>query len=79
MAVKIRLEPVDQQTPQDMVIGPNGALPMFEGQEQESLICPGCADEVTSGVSAMTIVSLFHPPGRLLFHCGCGAYGIVRD
>lgn len=79
MPVKTRMAHVDQPTPQDMVIGPNGELPMFEGMDQESLVCPGCAQEVTSGVSSLTLMSLFHPPSRLLFHCRCDAYGIVCE
>jgi hypothetical protein len=78
-SVKTRLEPMDGPTPQDVVIGPRGDLPMFEGQEQESLICPGCGDEVTRGVSTLTMIALFRPPGRLLFRCDCGACSLVGE
>ena len=77
MRVKTRLEPVQETLPQDMVIGSQGELPLFEGQEGESLVCPGCGEDVTSGVSAQTLHALFQPPGRLLFHCGCDSYSSV--
>jgi hypothetical protein len=60
-----------------MVIGPPAKFPLFEGLEQESLVCPGCELEITVGVSALTLLALFQPPGRLLFHCECDAYGEV--
>jgi hypothetical protein len=76
-SVKIRLQPVDRTSSQDMVIGSQGNLPLFEGQEGESLVCPGCGEEVTRGVSAQTLHALFQPPERLLFHCDCDTYGAV--
>ena len=79
MPLKTRLQPVRRTSPQDMVIGSQGALPLFEGQEEESLVCPGCGEEVTSGVSAETLHALFQPPGRLLFHCECDSYCAVDD
>ena len=77
MQVKTRLQEIERTSPQDMVIGAQGDLPLFEGQEGESLVCPGCGEEVTSGVSAETLHALFQPPGRLLFHCDCDSYGAV--
>jgi hypothetical protein len=62
-----------------MVIGSQGDLPLFEGQESESLVCPGCGEEITRGVSAQTLHALFQPPGRLLFHCDCDSYGAVAE
>ena len=78
MPVQTQLNPVVDPSAQDMVIGPPPQLPLFEGLEDESLICPGCGDEVTIGVSALTVQALFKPPGRLLFHCKCDAYGEVH-
>ena len=77
MQMKTRLQLIDRTSPQDMVIGSPGELPLFEGQDGESLVCPGCGEEVTSGVSAQTLHALFQPPGRLLFHCDCDSYGAV--
>ena len=77
MRMKTRLQEVDRTSPQDMVIGSQGDLPLFEGQDGESLVCPGCGEEVTSGVSALTLHALFQPPGRLLFHCDCDSYSAV--
>jgi hypothetical protein len=77
MPVQTQLKPVIELSAEDMVIGPPPQLPLFEGLEDESLICPGCGDEVTIGVSALTVQALFKPPGRLLFHCSCDAYGEV--
>jgi hypothetical protein len=80
MPVKTRLNLIGGSSPQDMVIGPPAKLPLFEGREDESLVCPGCEEEVTRGVSALTLLALFQPPGRLLFHCTCDAYGeVVRQ
>ena len=79
MPVRTRLQPVTRQSPQDMVIGPRGDLPLFEGQESESLVCPGCGEEITRGVSGQTLYALFQPPARLLFHCDCNSYGAVAD
>lgn len=76
MPVKSRLDPVDETLPQDMVIGGQGKLPLFEGMEEESLVCPGCGDQVTNGISAQTVMALFEPPDRLLFHCDCGTYSM---
>ena len=78
-SLKTRLKPVDRVEPEDMVIGSRGVLPLFEGQEPESLICPGCGQEVTIGLSSLTMMSLFQPPGRLLFHCDCDAYGVLGE
>ena len=77
MPVQTRLVQITRVSPQDMVIGPEGQLPLFEGREGESLVCPGCGEEVTSGVSGMTLHALFQPPDRLLFHCKCDAYSEV--
>jgi hypothetical protein len=77
MPVQTRLNEIDRPSAQDMVIGPQGNLPLFEGREDESLVCPGCGEEVTSGVSALTLYALFQAPDRLLFHCKCDAYGEV--
>ena len=77
MPVQTRLKRVGRPWPDDMVIGPESGLPLFEGREDESLVCPGCGMDVTSGVSAMTLHALFQPPGRLLFHCKCDAYGEI--
>ena len=77
MPVQTLLKRIDRPLAQDMVIGSQSRLPVFEGQEEESLVCPGCGQEVTNGVSALTIHALFQPPGRLLFHCKCDAYGEV--
>ena len=77
MPVKTRLERVDSSGPEDMVIGGQGPLPLLEGVEDESLVCPGCDQEVTSGISALTLRALFRPPGRLLFHCSCDAYCVI--
>ena len=79
MPVQTQLNPVVDPSAQDMVIGPPRQLPLFEGLEDESLICPGCGDEVTIGVSALTVQALFKPPGRLLFLCNCDAYGVVHQ
>lgn len=79
MPVRTRLKPVDRTTVQDMVIGSRGDLPLFEGQETESLVCPGCGEEITRGVSAQTLHAMFQPPGRLLFHCDCDSYGAVAE
>jgi hypothetical protein len=76
MPVKTRLKIV-RPSADDMVIGPPANLPLFEGLEDESLVCPGCDQAVTSGVSAITLQALFQAPGRLLFHCKCDAYGQV--
>lgn len=78
MPVQTLLNPVVDPSAQDMVIGPPPRLPLFEGLEDESLICPGCGEEVTIGVSALTVQALFKPPGRLLFHCKCDVYGEVH-
>ena len=78
LPVQTRLNQVIETSPEDMVIGPPRELPLFEGLEGESLVCPGCGDEVTTGVSAITVQALFKPPGRLLFHCKCDAYGEVH-
>ena len=77
MPVQTRLKQIGRPLAKDMVIGPQGDLPLFEGMEDESLVCPGCDQEVTTGVSALTLQALFQPPGRLLFHCQCDAYGEV--
>jgi hypothetical protein len=77
MPVQTRLERIDRTLPQDMVIGSQGDLPLFEGREEESLVCQGCGQEVTNGVSALTLHALFQPPGRLLFHCECTAYSVI--
>lgn len=77
MPVQTQLKRIDRPAADDMVIGPPAKLPLFEGLEDESLICPGCDQEVTSGVSALTLQALFKPPGRLLFHCRCNAYAEV--
>jgi hypothetical protein len=77
MPVQTQLKQVVQPSAEDMVIGPPPELPLFEGLEDESLVCPGCGDEVTAGVSSLTVQALFKPPGRLLFHCRCDAYGEV--
>jgi len=77
MPVKTYLLRVADTVPQDMIIGHNGPGPLLEGQEEESLACPECEHEVTRGVSAATMHALFKPPGRLLYHCGCGAYSAV--
>ena len=77
MPVQTRLKKVARPQAQDMVIGPQGELPLFEGREDESLVCPGCGRDITHGVSAVTLHALFQPPGRLLFHCRCDAYGEV--
>jgi hypothetical protein len=77
MPVQTRLNLIHGSSLQDMVIGPPAKLPLFEGLEDESLVCPGCEGEVTRGVSALTLHALFQPPGRLLFHCNCDAYGEV--
>ena len=77
--VRTRLEPANRTSSQDMVIGSQGNLPLFEGREGESLVCPGCGEEVTCGVSAQTLHALFQPPGRLLFHCDCDSYCVVAD
>ena len=77
MPVQTRLKRINRSLAQDMVIGPQSQLPVFEGREDESLVCPGCGQEVTNGVSALTLHALFQPPGRLLFHCNCDAYGEV--
>jgi hypothetical protein len=79
MPVRTRLQPVDRTSSQDMVIGSQGTLPLFEGREAESLVCPGCGEEITRGVSAQTLHALFQPPGRLLFHCDCDSYGAVAE
>lgn len=77
MPVQTRLNLIRGSSLQDMVIGPPAKLPLFEGREDESLVCPGCGEEVTRGVSALTLHALFQAPGRLLFHCNCDAYGEV--
>ncbi len=77
MPVQTRLRSIGEFSPQDMVIGPPAKLPLFEGLEDESLVCPGCEQEVTRGISAVTLQALFKPPGRLLFHCQCDAYGEI--
>ncbi|MCL6699343.1 hypothetical protein LZ496_11195 [Sphingomonas sp. NSE70-1] len=77
MPVQTQLKQVSEPSVEDMVIGPPRQLPLFEGLEDESLVCPGCGDEITIGVSALTVQALFKPPGRLLFHCNCDAYGEV--
>lgn len=77
MPVQTRLKQILRPSADDMVIGPPPNLPLFEGLEDESLVCPGCEKEVTSGVSALTLQALFKAPGRLLFHCECDAYGEV--
>jgi hypothetical protein len=77
MPVQTRLKLIGGSSPQDMVIGPPAELPLFEGREDESLVCTGCGGEVTRGVSALTLHALFQPPGRLLFHCNCDAFGEV--
>jgi hypothetical protein len=76
MPVQTRLKMV-QPSAEDMVIGPPVNLPLFEGLEDESLVCPGCGEEVTNGVSALTLQALFQAPGRLLFHCKCDAYAQI--
>jgi hypothetical protein len=76
MPVQTRLKKV-RPFSDDMVIGPPSQLPLFEGLEDESLVCPGCSQEITSGVSALTLQALFKPHGRLLFHCNCDAHGEV--
>lgn len=77
MPVQTRLKNIARPLAQDMVIGPQGELPLFEGREDENLVCPGCERDITHGVSAVTLHALFQPPGRLLFHCQCDAYGEV--
>ena len=74
---ELATDSLKDQIDDDMVIGPESGLPLFEGREDESLVCPGCGMDVTSGVSAMTLHALFQPPGRLLFHCKCDAYGEI--
>ena len=76
MPVQTRLNQV-RPASDDMVIGPPPKLPLFEGMEDESLVCPGCSREITSGLSALTLQALFQPPGRLLFHCKCDVYAEV--
>ena len=77
MPVQTRLKQILRPSADDMVIGPPPNLPLFQGQEDESLVCPGCKKEVTNGVSSLTLQALFQAPGRLLFHCECDAYGEV--
>jgi hypothetical protein len=77
MPVQTRLKQILRPSADDMVIGPPPNLPLFEGLEDESLVCPGCEKAVTTGVSALTLQALFQAPGRLLFHCECDAYGEV--
>jgi hypothetical protein len=77
MPVQTRLKQIVRPFADDMVIGPPPKLPLFEGLDDESLVCPGCSREVTTGVSALTLQALFRAPGRLLFHCECDAYGEV--
>ena len=77
MPVQTRLKQIVRPFADDMVIGPPPNLPLFEGLEDESLVCPGCSREVTNGVSALTMQALFKAPGRLLFHCECDSYGEV--
>ena len=77
MPVQTRLSQILRPSVDDMVIGPPPNLPLFEGLDDESLVCPGCSKEITSGVSAVTLQALFKAPGRLLFHCECDAYGEV--
>jgi hypothetical protein len=77
MAVQTRLQQVFQPFADDMVIGPPHQLPLFEGLEDESLVCPGCEQDITTGVSGQTLQALFKPPGRLLFHCKCDAYAEI--
>ena len=77
MPVQTRLKQIIRPSADDMVIGPPPNLPLFDGLEDESLVCPGCSQEVTCGVSALTLQALFQAPGRLLFHCECDAYGEV--
>ncbi|HEU0311394.1 MAG TPA: hypothetical protein VFR36_09275 [Sphingomicrobium sp.] len=79
MPLKTRLGQIQQKLAQDMVIGAQGALPLFEGRDEESLVCPGCEREITRGVSALTLHALFRPPARLLFHCACDTYGAIHD
>lgn len=76
MPVQTRLRQV-RPSADDMVIGPPPELPLFQGLEDESLVCSGCDQEITIGVSALTLQALFQAPGRLLFHCNCDAYGEV--
>ena len=76
MPVQTRLKQV-RPSADDMVIGPPPELPLFEGLEDESLVCPGCDQAITTGVSALTLQALFQAPGRLLFHCNCDAYAQV--
>ena len=77
MPVKTYLNTVESLSPQDMVVAAEDSPPMLEGMEEESLACPACQTEVTSGVSVSTLHALFQPPGRLIFHCNCGAHAEI--
>ena len=77
MSVKTFLEQVEDLEPQDTVIAADGGPPMFEGIEEESLACGSCQTVLTRGVSTTTLHALFQPPGRLVYHCDCGAHAEV--
>ena len=77
MPVKTFLEQVEDLELQDTVIAADSGPPMFEGIEEESLACSSCQTVVTKGVSTQTLHALFQPPGRLIYHCDCGAHAEV--
>jgi hypothetical protein len=77
MPVKTFLTKVEDLEPQDMVIAADSGPPLFEGMDDESLACSSCQTVVTYGVSTQTLHALFQPPGRLIYHCDCGAHAEV--
>ena len=44
-------------------------LPAFEGEEEENLVCGGCAAVVCRGVSQMTTKTRFASPFQLIIIC----------
>jgi hypothetical protein len=75
MSYEIYLKVVDPEET-DSTLVPD-ALPIFKGDEDESLACGNCKEVIARGVSTKTFYERLSADHRLVVRCPCGAHNVI--
>lgn len=78
MATKTYMPIADDPDPLlDVILERTKPLPVFRGNEDEHLACPGCRGNIAHGISARAFEGRYATQRRLVFHCPCGTYSVL--